>query len=221
MAHFLIYIPEAVNVVAPKALTDVGLADFARGCESIPVSPGPEEKPGLLCAWRRPGKNERMHYNPTEQTWIPALPNGPDGAGRGRYWVGFHNDSPCTPEDCKRSFQIYGPLVQLGDGNQWRIPVLDEVPKDFVCGEDGSWQEVVQAEYHDLWMECLDWRGMIDNKTISATVPQILDFSVKVLRRNYRITREVVSHLKIFNSENLSRVFAITLNRILQGTETP
>jgi hypothetical protein len=215
--HYLVFIPGAENMVPPKALTDCGLADHVAGAEAIPITSGPVETHGLLCAWRRHGKNEKMHYNSTEQTWIPALPNGPDGQGRGRYHVGFWNDSSPTPEDLKRRFQLYGPMIELGDGNQWRIPVVDELPKNFIADDDGSWKGIVKSEYHELWMESLDWQAKVDSQKLNATYADLLDFGEKILRHNYRVTREVISHLKLFTSSNISTVFVTAINRAPQG----
>jgi hypothetical protein len=217
--HYLVFIPGADHKTAPAALTEVGLADHVPGAEAIPISPGPEGKPGLLCAWRKTGKNQPMHFKDTEQTWIPALPNGPEGQGRGRYWVGFWNASPVTPEDVNRPFPHFGPWLELGDGNQWRIPVVSELPRDFIRGEDGSWVECIQSEYHGLVLESRDWLAKIDDGRVTPSYVEILDYSEKMLRQNYRLLPEVVSHLRLFNSANITRVFGAALNRTFSESE--
>lgn len=213
--HYQIFIPHAQHQTA-KVLEDFGLADMVGGAEHR-ASDGPAGQMGLLLAWRRPGKNERFHFNADEQSWLPALPNGADDdtKGKGRYWVGLWNDSPVTPEDLKRSYQHHGPMVVLGDGNAWRIPTIFELPSDFIRADDGSWKFEIQREYHDIWLEALDWQQRLDAGTVTVDFLNILNFSEKCLRQNYRITTEIVSHLRLFNTKNIADVFGAALGRRL------
>lgn len=208
--HYQIFIPHQPGEplgTAPQALERLGLADLIAGHEGRDSQGPGEHSQGHLIAWRRPGKNERMHFNAGEQTWIPSLPNGPDGQGRGRYWVGFWNDSPITPEDLYRPYAHAGPVMELGDGNNWRIPRLTELPNDYIRADDGTWKFEVQRQYHDLWLECEDWRERcFDPENRIADVFEVVEFCERTLRQNYRLLPEVTSHLRLFNSENVPTV---------------
>ncbi len=207
--HYLLYVPhqngEPIGT-QQQALETLGLGDLVAGHEGR-ICAGPNDcSQGHLIAWRKPGKNEKCHYNAGEQTWIPAVANGPDGEGKGRYWVGFWNDSPVTPEDLQRPYAHAGPLVQLGDGNNWRVPEIDQLPHDYIRSDDGSWKFEIQRQYHDLWLESQDWIARVFDKENRPDLIEVLNYCEKIIRQNYRILPEVVSHLRLFNSENLAKV---------------
>ena len=187
-------------------LIDLGLADMVAGAEFMPNQQGPTERRlGAVIAWRKPG-SVGFGYDPEKQTWIPAVANGPDGEGRGRYWVGFWNDSPPTPEDSQRPYAHAGPLVELGDGNSWRIPEIDQLPHDYIRNDDGTWRFEIQRQYHDLWLESQDWIARVFDKENRPDLIDVLNYCEKILRQNYRLLPEVVSHLRLLNSENLAKV---------------
>lgn len=212
--HYLVFIPHAQHKTQAQALTDIGLADFVQGVESIPISPGPSDLAGLLCAWRKPGKNEPMHFRTEEQTWIPSVKFGEAEAGR--YWVGVWNNSPVIPSDLQRPYSHTGQQVKLGDGNSWRFPIIDELPKDMILADDGTWKFQLQKDYHDLWLEAEDWaKRLIQSKT--HNFGEIAEFCVRCLRQNYRLLPEVVSHLKLFNTQNLSHAMAALLSMEVKG----
>lgn len=206
--HYLLFIPYAQQKTAMVALTDVGLADFVQGAEYLPLASGPEEKPGLLCAWRKPGKNERMHFKASEQTWIRSAKFGESEPGR--YHIGFWNDSPVTPEDLQRPYSHAGKVIELGDGNSWRFPTIDELPKDLILADDGTWKFKLQQDYHDLWLEAEDWATrLLQGGT--HNFGEITEFCIRCLRQNYRLLPEAVSHLRLFNTNNIQKAMGSLL----------
>lgn len=215
--HYQLYIPHTVgqSVDSPqKALEKLGFGDLVAGHEGKD-SHGPGEiSQGNLISWLRPGKNDRCHFNANEQTWIPSVANGPDGEGKGRYWVGFWNDSPVTPEDLQRPYSKFGEMIELGDGNSWRLPVIAELPRDFILQDDGSWRFELQRQYHDLNLEGLEIAGQIHEKQ-SINWGDSMLFCSKALSQNYRLLPEVVSHLRLFNTENVIKAIGVLLELTL------
>lgn len=207
--HYQIFV-QGENGTAQQALENLGLGDFIPGHEGM-VKQGPNGQHGHLIAWRKPGKNERFHFNETEQTWIPAVPSGPDGEGRGRYWVGFWNDSPCTPEDLLRPYSHRGQTLEFGDGQHWRLPVLRELPHDMILADDGTWKFERQRKYHDLGIQ-----GEEILKDILAgnthDFGRLADFVSRCLNQNYRLLPEVVSHLRLFDTDNIQSAVAALLS---------
>jgi hypothetical protein len=206
--HYLIFLPGAENKPTAKALTEAGLADFVKGAESVPLATGPIETPGLLCAWRRPAKNDKLHYNAAEQTWVPSLPNGPNGEGKGRYHVGFWNDSPPTPEDLVLPRATWGEPVTLGDGRSWTLPVVQSFPRDVIRSpETGEYTLTVQERYHAAHFKAMSWLERISGgNDLSIPWGEIAGFVEEVLRLNYRLLPEVVDRLKLLNTTNVERL---------------
>lgn len=210
--HYQLFIPHTPGEplgTAPQALERLGLSDLIAGHEARD-SQGPGEfSQGHLVAWRRPGKNERMHYNVQEQTWIPSVAHGPDGQGKGRYWVGFWNDSPVTPDDLLRPYSHRGETVEFGDGQHWRLPILQELPRDIILADDGTWKFELQRRYHDL---VRDAEQIL--KDILAgqghDFGTLTEFVLRCMNQNYRVLPEVASHLRLFSTENIQRA-VITL----------
>lgn len=220
--HYQLFVPAEVGSplgTPQQALEKIGLSDLIPNHEGIGNRPGPksidgQEQHGTLIAWRRPGKNERMHYNANEQTWIPALKNGEAEAGR--YWVGFWNDSPPTPEDLLRPYSHRGETVELGDGNHWRFPVIQSLPHTAIASDDGTWRFQLQRQYHDLSLEA---QQMAKRELEGAghQYSTVANFVMRGLSQNYRILPEVVSHLELFSTENIFSASAILLSWELEN----
>ncbi len=214
--HYQIFIPKATGQ-NPQMLVDVGLPDLASGADFMSGQEGPDESRdlGVFIAWQKPG-HAGIGYQPQRQTWVPAVPR--DSLEAGRYWVGFWNDSPITPGDLQRPYAKRGPMLQLGDGNQWRIPEINELPKDMILADDGSWKFEVQRQYHDLWLESQEWFSrIIDTETDTYDFGEIGNFCARVLCQNYRLTPEVISHLRLFDTENIEKVLFASISLHLQG----
>lgn len=215
--HYQLFIPQEANQPAgtpQQALERLGLQDLIAGHEAIPKT-GPEEKRGILFCWRKTATPNSFSFTPDKQTWIPAFPSGPEGEGRGRYWVGFWNDSPIEPEDLQRPYAHAGPLVELGDRQHWRIPEIAELPTDYIRDDDGSWKYEIQRQYHNLALEADDWRKRcFQQGDDQPQLDEVLDYCEKVLAQNYRLLPEVVSHLRLFNSTNLASVLHSCLSLV-------
>lgn len=206
MSHFLLYLPGATGQ-GPSVLEDVGLADFHAGAEWLDLGIGPDEGRGMLVAWRKPGTPHRLHFNITEQTWIPANRDGDLPAGR--YWIGFWNDAPPTPADLARPYQRKGRTHELADGQTWLFAEPGALPADLIQADDGTWKYELQRKYHAWYLESLSWLDRIDPATevFRSSLEEMLPFLARALAINYRITPEVISHLRLFNTENVGEPF--------------
>jgi hypothetical protein len=212
MAHFLIYLPNAKGQSA-KLLEDAGLADLVARAEFM-ESQGPDGGRGVLVAWRRPGVGDkRFHFAEKEQTWLPAVPvlaQAGDPTGdvelpARRYWVGVWKDSLPKPTDLARDYPYRGASIELGDGNSWLFPEARELPRDLILSDDGTCRYEVQRRFHAFWLESFDWvRKLSDGgDRPQISYGQCFRFLTRSLRLNYRLAPELVSLLKLFNTENL------------------
>lgn len=225
MAHFLIYLPGAQGA-GPQLLETVGLADFIGGAEFL-ASEGPDRGMGSLVAWRKPGSDRRFCFAPDEQTWIPAASVQGCELGQARYWVGCWNDSPPSPTNLLRPYAHRGKKCTLGDGNAWEFPETRELPRDAILADDGTWKFELQRQYHDLHLESLEWLSRLasassDGESARLVIGygEIVEFLFRALRLNYRITREVASHLKLFSTANLKDpLWAVSNVAVLTGEE--
>lgn len=213
--HYQLFIPECDKPLGTPqaALESLGLGDFVAGHEGISTA-GPEENRGILYCWRKAATPNSLHYNGSQQTWIPAIPNGEGGEGKGRYWVGFWNDSPPTPDDLQRKHATYGKAVTLNDGKAWVFPVVEDFTRDLIRSpDDGSWRAHVKEEHSACFFEAKKWAGIIDGGT-PFNFAELADFVERTLSLNYRLVPEVASFLKLFDTENvglcLSTILSLT-----------
>lgn len=203
--HFQVFVPNAPDLA--KSLVDVGLSDLATNFDTQRVEVGPGGAGGTLFAWMSPQTRE-IGYYPARQTWIPAA--GGD-LPAGRYHVGIWNESPPTQADMRRPYPHAGTEVALGDGAEWLIPEARELPHDAILADDGSLKFEIQRQFHAYGLECQRWakvvRGIREDEPGSdeADFDELWKFALHALRLNYRITPEVVSHLRLFTTVNLPK----------------
>lgn len=212
MAHFLLFLPGARGQ-SPALLESVGLADFVAGAEFTEIGQGPTDQPGVLVAWRKPGGDSRFHFAADQQAWTPAAAGGPaaPGLAAGRYWVGTWKDAPPTPVDLLRPYHHGGRSIELGDGNTWRFPEKADLPHDAIMADDGSYRFELQRKFHAFAIEAGDWLTLLGNESATFDYGKLVAFLVLALSLNYRLTPEVVSGLRLFNTNNLREpLFAVT-----------
>lgn len=206
--HYQLWIPNARGQ-DPRMLEELGLADFIVGAEFMPEAKGPVEGPGVIIAWRRPG-HALIGYQPDRQTWLPAVPR--EGLAGGRFWLGFWNDQPVTPQDLARAYPQPGHRVQLGDGREWLVPLAKELTADLKMQDDGTWRYEIQRRFHAFYLDYLRWITLFGEASEGTTYDfgEAADFVLQGLRINYRLLPEAVSHLRLFDTDNLKRsLFAI------------
>lgn len=204
--HYQLYIPDCTSPDL-SILDQFSLSDLRLGAEVLPSGEGPSEaaRPGLVIAWRKPGKAE-IGFQPHRQTWIPSLEKDTDG--RPAYWIGLWNDSPIIPPDLARPYQKPGHWVSLGPRDQateWLIPAAKELPADMILADDGSWRYQIQRDYHEFYIEYLRWleRVVHFHQGQEIDFSEAANFVMKGLRINYRLLPEIAGHIRLFNTENV------------------
>lgn len=205
--RFLIYIPgQNSDGTAKELFGKVGLGDIAGGIDVKP-SEGPDGERGKLFGWLSSTQNQLI-YKPEAQTWIPSAKSGDRESGA--YWVGIWNDSPPTEEDLRKPNHRRGSFIKLGNGERWSVVLPGDLERFPLLNADGSLTWVVDESFNWFVTE-IDKRRADAYSTIDENGYMELCFNlapdwhflVSVLQINYRVTPEVVSHLRLFSQNGL------------------
>lgn len=199
--HHLIFVPDANPDDGATALEDVGLGDHVEFASGIHSEAPDGTGCGMLFWWRKPSEGGAGFAIESErQMWIPAAADGDKPTGR--YFVGINNASPPTPADLLRPFPRLGTFVTLGDGRDWQIlepatfPIVDTRLREHQR-ETIAWLDRIEL------MSRLTIAGRSDvDEAASLNLDDVCRFIVQTLSLNYRITPEVVSHLRLLNTGN-------------------
>lgn len=157
---------------------------------------------GQLVYWIRPGQTT-WGFDPPSQIWIPAAALGDQPCGR--YWIGFDRRRPPTPAELARPYLQPGVEVTLNDGQQWLLPKASQLPKDLILADDGTWRNQLQRKFWSFVLESQHWLQVLaklqpgDPYDFAA----LAEFLRKALAINYRMLPEVISHLRLFTTENV------------------
>lgn len=211
--HYFIFVPGTCTA-NKKQLSDVGLSDHCSGAFLTPCHEGPQGHSGVLAFW---GQVESVGYSTVTHDWIPAVPQGDLAAER--YWVGIDKTNPPVPPQLEYKHEaLEGSLLELGDGHWWRLAQAALLPRDYVRHRDGHIVEDVFEQYRDFWNKSIKWFDALLEWDLSGeTKPAIdpgeaIDYLTQALKLNYRITPEVVSHLRLFNSRNLATALVASVH---------
>lgn len=192
--HPLVYIPGDRS----DCLQRVGLDALLDGAAYTSCPKGPDGRGGQLVSWSTPHRPVKPIYRPAEQEWVPAVPlNGRPAA---RYHVGFWNASPVKPVDLLRPDAKRGASVRLGDGELWEVPRAWDLPFDLVRGDSGLYERVVQRRFTEFFVGVGHWRVKFEEakEGDSFLWADLADFVELALSINYRITPEIINHLRLF-----------------------
>ena len=218
MTSPLIFIPHA-NKPGKITLDAVGLSDHGEclTCHAGKVGPVKDgTAKGVMCTWydmpHNTGENRerRADYLPDEQTWTPAAPV--NGLEAGRYWVGVWNDKPPLPIDLKRSKGIKGNPVTLGDGRDWSVPTLKQIPRAFARNSETGEIEARPAAEYQSFAEYVDsWFQEAMGDDGYKTFEEYYELAVYLLRTNYRITEELIGQMGLLTTHNVQAVVSACL----------
>ncbi len=218
---FLIYIPGQKSTGTSKELFEtVGLGDIAGGIDVKP-SEGPDGERGRICAWLSSTQNQLI-YKPEAQTWIPSAKEGDRESGA--YWVGIWNDSPATEEDLRKPNHRRGSFIKLGNGERWSFVLPGDLERFPLLNADGSLTWVVDESYN--WMVTdIDKRRadafstLTEDGLVEVTWNWKADwqFLVKVLQINYRVTPEVVSHMRLISQQAIQELISALMGMPLNN----
>lgn len=211
--HFLVFIP-GENVSRASGLAAVGLSSLQEDAQSTDTIEGPDGKPGRFFGF---SQTTPLVYRPLQQEWIPAYPV--KGLEAGRYLVGFWKDKPPTPQELQRPFPITGRAVRFGDGHDWVIPSVVDLPYTLIRSpNDGRWLYKPMERFASLLMAANVWKDRLAGDCVGTPMldSDLADFVELALAVNYRLTTEVVSRQDLFTSspcENLARAARWLLDR--------
>lgn len=218
----LLYIPKTAKDQQPREhMADVGLEEIAAGLDVRQVAEGPDNTGGLLFGWLSPTQSQFDHF-PNKQTWVPSAKRGdlPSGA----YWIGMWDDSPPTEEDLRRPDHRPGAQVVLGNGESWAVPTPNSPERFPQLNADGTLTWVVDERYNWLVTD-LDKRKSTGALTTEVNgkehVSFIFDdeadfwFLARVLQINYRVTPEVVAHMRLLTQDTIRAMVAGMLGMTL------
>ena len=208
MAGYLLFIPGASpNAQSRDLLADVGLAQLADDdvADALPCTVGPSGSGGVVLSWQMKLGAPRFGYFPDQQEWT-ALAGG-------AWWLGTERESPITPADVSRQ-RLYASLTAvLRDGNEWRVPIVSELPQLWGCDEKGGLVRRPSPEFAGLidlgtraYQSLLRALDTVGDDGVAAAVPEAWDLIGQALALNYRLCPEIIAHLRLIDDSNFARL---------------
>lgn len=201
--HFLLFIPDCTPADLETRAKSIGVFDLLGGQDILPQVTGPSGLNGLMIGWLSP-TNPRLDYSATEQEWIPSVLKHD---GKPVYWVGIWNKELPKEGELRRHYTQPGPLTKLGE-SKWKLPTPDTVDARAVYADDGSmrWETVRQFS----WM-CDEAKAIQENyleefgvrNIVFRSEPSVqINWLLKLLRVNYRLTPEVAVRLDLWTGKD-------------------
>jgi len=211
--RFLVNIPGDHEGSPQDIMESVGLGEIARGMDAQKQQAGPAGH-GINLGWLDSVQSD-MRYLPDQQTWLPSLkPKA--------YWIGIWNDSAPTEEDLRRPDHRTGVQIGLNNGESWTVPTPDtlerfpqpdpERPGQIMWSVDEQFNWLV-TDLNKIVAERVTQDG--ENQLLVFDKEQDFDFFCRLLQVNYRITPEVIMHLRLMSDVFVSDLMrALVRNRI-------
>ena len=182
---------------------------------------GPDGKRGAIYA--PPGQwdnlPQRLGHYQDKQTWIQE----------GAWWIGRYNEQADLGV-LERPQQLAGKLLELGDGQQWHIPIArsidfegqhTHIPRRFTRA-NGEWvYGDCVPEFKELWEATADHLETIvsaakDGQS-SATLLDEVRLAVLALKANYRVSDAEVALLQLLDNQRCAQIVGIVVD--LSGLE--
>ncbi len=211
---FLIYVPGmGQNDGSPsEVLKKVGLEHLAKGID-VKQSEGPDGERGRLFWWPDSKTAGQFLYKPGTQTWVPSAKDADRESGA--YWIGLFKDSLPTEEDLRRPDHRGGEFVKLGNDERWSICSPSHIDRFPLLNSDGTITWAVDEAFNWLVAEIAKRRtevvSTMDNEgmmTVNFSFEHDWRLLCSVLQINYRITPEVVSHLRLFSTQSIKQMIS-------------
>jgi hypothetical protein len=172
---------------------------------------------GIVIGYKSPATDipKRIGYYPAEQTWTPIG----DGTGA---WIGLDTASPPTPDDLRRREFHVGYSLELGDGNEWMIPVIrrpdgtTSLPCDMVWDAAGEVQQPIKRSYERFWNDSAiiaEWAFDLDSgEKKDLPIGRMLSLAVQALSINYRFGPNEQNLLRVVDSTNFATLLMLTVD---------
>lgn len=209
MNSYLLFFPNATS--QSKATFQAAGLEKLAGNEKWFTSPvTPSDEPGLFCTWgdpRNPSNGVAVVYDPARQTWR-KMPGG--------YWLGVQNDRKPNPEGLARANSIKGYAVPMGDGNEYVLPNVMQLPAVYDIDETG--EEVRRTR--DEWRHIEDRATWALGELIRCSRPGVLlpekecrRYVAEMLAVNYRLVPEMAYALGLLDSDCWYAAMGATVDR--------
>lgn len=208
MANYIIFIPDTKSESETKAaMREAGLGDLLEGsqCQQI-TARGPNGGNGNLVHWSCPTHHERNCKLVVDEETIDWTESKPAGL----FWMGQESDRPVSPEDIQRTgingeVPHPGEPVQLGDMQEWIVPIARELPKRPQLNSETGEPELVVVERHSAFYDqaesyLQELMGAAEGEMLTFT--DSWRFSCQALAMNYRVSEAIVDWLGVFQTEN-------------------
>lgn len=208
MSHLIYFFP-GKHGVTDALLRDCGLSQVIEGtvAESREVLNGPGDKSGVCAVFRRTSDSDvRVLYQESAQHW--------DECAGGAYWIGYWRDAVPGPQDLARQVQIDGHMVELLDGNQWRIPLVRQwdgrtaLPCRIKLDPSGQEIQSVNPKHEPLYARVMhELERLTSGEEYTLSNTDMMDIAAQSLRANYHMGKWEASAIGLFDTQNLRLVF--------------
>lgn len=225
----LYYFPGATGATH-EHLEQAGLAHLVPPGEPGPefadiLAGGPDGGRGLLATWRGldPDHGPKTLGLRPEIRWQPARPDPSQGLAAGRYWLGIEADRPTTPTSLQRKQRFAGDPVRLADGQEWIVPIANQLPHSHGLDAHGEHCRRLDPAYQWFWEESerfaqamaakLDEyeRDGRKGKKIPILLKDAWHYCCRVLALNYRLDAELIDALGLLDDGAMVRLVTATL----------
>ncbi len=212
MAGYFIYLPGR-NQQSPDHLSAVGLAELQTDDKPSQhqIGIGPDGGSGTLLWWERPDRIDRVPirkcYDAETQTWHKRR--------RGAVWYGWEIDNPPGPLCVERRTPLPGFPVVLGDGYEWIVPSVQQLPAVLGIDDDGKLTREVVAAYQGYYRQAWEALNWFDAAYSSGDVlfDDAFRFAVQALSINYRVNADLCTLLGLLRTDNVLNVVAAAVER--------
>lgn len=203
--NYLLFFPDISAKKLPETARRAGLSTVVDiGFDAIAGDNAVAGKAGLHVGWTSP-TSPFVNCRPSEQEWVPSLVKNEDGTPI--YWVGFWRDKPPSQSELRRPYTQPGQRVKFG-AETWILPTPDSVDARAVYADDGSMRWEVTRQF--AWM-CDEAKDLAETyvkefglrRLLFDADPRVqIDWLLKLLQVNYRLTPEVAVHLDMWTGRD-------------------
>lgn len=214
--HFLAFIPDIKPADLESAAKVAGLTDLiSDSTQDVAANAnGPNQLTGVMLGWLSP-TNPHIHFDAAKQTWLPSIVK--DDAGKPRYWIGIWTASVPHESEMRRAYTQDGTRTRLGE-QTWKLPTPSTVDSRAVYNDDGSMRWEVIRKFSWVCDEAKSMTAVylenfgLRNMLFAVDPGEQVEWLLKLLRINYRMTPEVAAYLDLWvGKKNVIDVVLSTL----------
>lgn len=194
---------------------------------------GPSQTPGMVIAAGTYLKQaHRVGYYPEQQTWRldPST----------KAWVGFYTNEPPTEFELRRSRMVSGHWIELGNGEQWMIPLcrafveganglrhVEKLPRSMDVDDSGQWVfGDVLPRFRRIWDASKTWYDAFAESLEAAkrdgdylnvelqgvSIAQAGDWALELIAANYRVGKIEVAILRLIDDDTRPEILNLSID---------